>query len=173
MATVGTTWQALHSTAFERAPATCERWTPTPAFALAVKPYVSGAPEPVGAAATFASWPAAAGGAAPTWQVVQVSPCVSIAPLMCLPLATAMAPVASTVPPWHFVQVVTADALWWLAVPGCALWQLPHVDCVPFTVVHTGVAALPRVVAVRFQAGAALPSFEVPPKVSVAKVPSM
>jgi hypothetical protein len=58
-----------------------------------------------------------------------------------------MAPAALTVVPWHRLQLVTAAALWWLAVPGGALWQLAQVAWVPLTVVHTGAEAVPLVVA--------------------------
>jgi hypothetical protein len=50
--------------------------------------------------------------------------------------------VASTVPPWHFTQVVSAAALWWLAVPGGDLWQLPQSAAAPF---QDQDATLPRV----------------------------
>ena len=67
---------------------------------------------PVGAAATFASWVPEATSVELPWQVLQVRLAVSIAPFTCLPPETRMAPVASTVPEWHRLQVVTAAALW-------------------------------------------------------------
>ena len=60
------------------------------------------------------------------WQVVQVSVEVSMAPFTCRPPATLTTPAALTVPPWQLAQVVSAAALWWLAVPGGDLWQLPQ-----------------------------------------------
>src|SRR5512137_586631 len=96
---VGTVWQALQSTGFDRAPSTWLAWTPTPfAVATAVLPYVSGAPVPVGAAATFASRPPVAAFALPPWQEVQVSVEVSTAPFTCTPPATNHPPLAFDVP---------------------------------------------------------------------------
>ena len=79
---------------------------------------MSGAPVPVGAAATFASCRPLATSVALPWQVVQLSVEVLMAPFTCRPPATSTAPAASTVPEWHLAQLVSAAALWWLAVPG-------------------------------------------------------
>ena len=80
----GTVWQALHCTGRDRLPRTCEAWTPTPlAVAIAVLPKVSGAPAPVGAAATLGSCRPLATSVALPWQVVQVSVEVSMAPFTC------------------------------------------------------------------------------------------
>ncbi len=98
---------------------------------------------PVGAAATFGSWRPEATSVALPWQVEQVSVEVSMAPFTCRPPATLTTPVALTVPPWHFEQVVSAAALWWLAVPGGDLWQLPQSAAAPFQVQE---ATEPRVV---------------------------
>ena len=48
-----------------------------------------------------------------------------------------------TVPPWQVAQVESVAALWWLAVPGGDLWQLPQSAAAPFQV---QVATRPRVV---------------------------
>ena len=104
---------------------------------------MSGAPAPVGAATTFESCRPEATSVALPWHVVQVSVEVLTVPLTCRPPATRIAPPASTVPPWHLLQVVTAAALWWLAVPGGDLWQLPQSAAAPFQVQE---ATLPRVV---------------------------
>ena len=77
------------------------------------------------------------------WQVVQVRFAVSMAPFTCRPPATLTTPVALTVPPWHSEQVVSAAALWWLAVPGGDMWQLPQSAAAPFQVQE---ATEPRVV---------------------------
>ena len=98
---------------------------------------------PVGAAATFGSWRPVAASVALPWQVAQVSVEVSMAPFTCRPPATFTTPAALTVPPWHFEQVVRAAALWWLAVPGGDLWQLPQSAAAPFQVQE---ATEPRVV---------------------------
>jgi hypothetical protein len=79
----------------------------------------------------------------PPWQVVQVRPCVSTVPLMCLAPETSTAPVASTVPPWHFEQVVSAAALWWLAVVGGERWQSPQAATGPS---HAQLARAPLLV---------------------------
>ena len=68
---------------------------------------------------------------------------VLMAPFTCRPPATSTAPAASTVPPWQLTQVVSAAALWWLAVPGGDLWQLPQLAAAPFQVQE---ATQPRVV---------------------------
>ena len=98
---------------------------------------------PVGAAATFTSCRPLAARVALPWQEVQVSVEVSTAPFTCRPPATLTTPVALTVPPWHCEQVVRAEALWWLAVPGGDLWQLPQSAAAPFQIHET---TLPRVV---------------------------
>ena len=46
-------------------------------------------------------------------------------------------------PAWQETQVVSAAALWWLAVPGGDLWQLPQSAAAPFQVQE---ATEPRVV---------------------------
>ncbi len=98
---------------------------------------------PVGAAATFTSWSPARTSVPLPWQVVQARVEVSMAPFTWRPPATLTTPDALTVPPWHFEQVVNAAALWWLAVPGGDLWQLPQLAAAPFQV---QLATLPRVV---------------------------
>ena len=98
---------------------------------------------PVGAAATLASWVPDGVRVLLPWQVVQVSVDVLMAPFTCRPPATSTAPAASTVPPWQETQVVSAAALWWLAVVGGDLWQLPQSAAAPFQVQE---ATLPRVV---------------------------
>ncbi len=50
---------------------------------------------------------------------------------------------ASTVLEWQLLQVVRAAALWWLAVVGGDLWQLPQSAVAPF---HDQVATVPFVV---------------------------
>ena len=76
------------------------------------------------------------------WQVLQVRLAVSTAPFRCLPPAIFTRPVASTVSPWHRLQVVRTAALWWLAVPGGALWQLPQSAAAPS---HDQMSTLPLV----------------------------
>jgi hypothetical protein len=66
------------------------------------------------------------------WQEVQVSVEVSMAPLMCRLPDTRIAPEPFTVVPWQFAQVVSAAALWWLAVVGGDRWQLVQVATAPF-----------------------------------------
>ena len=106
---------------------------------------MSGAPAPVGAAATLASRLATAELNEPLpWQVVQVRVETSTDPFTCLPPATRTLPEASTVPEWQRTQVVTAAALWWFAVAGGALWHEPQSAAAPF---QDQVATLPRVVA--------------------------
>src|SRR5512137_429358 len=125
-------WQALQSTGRERVPSTCEACTPTPfAVATAVLPKVSGAPTPVGAAATLASWLPLATSVLLPWQLVQVSVEVSMAPFTCRPPATSTAPAALTVPAWQEVQVVGAAALWSRGVAEVALGQLPESAAAP------------------------------------------
>ena len=97
----------------------------------------------MGAAATFASWCREATSVLLPWQLVQVSVEVSMAPFTCRPPATSTAPAAFTVPAWQELQVVSAEALWWLAVPGGDLWQLPQFAAAPFQV---QLATEPRVV---------------------------
>ena len=104
---------------------------------------MSGAPAPVGAAATLGSCVPEATSVALPWQVLQASVDVSMAPFTCSPPATLTTPAALTVPPWHLLQVVSAAALWWLAVSGGDLWQLPQSAAAPFQVQE---ATLPRVV---------------------------
>ena len=104
---------------------------------------MSGAPAPVGAAATFGSCAPDATSVRLPWQVAQVSVEVLMAPFTCRPPATRTAPAASTVPAWQETQVVRAAALWWLAVPGGDLWQLPQSAAAPFQVQE---ATEPRVV---------------------------
>jgi hypothetical protein len=52
-------------------------------------------------------------------------------------------PVPLTVPEWHFAQVASVAAAWWLAVSGGDLWQLPQSAGAPF---QDQDATLPRVV---------------------------
>src|SRR5512137_3095772 len=54
-----------------------------------------------------------------------------MAPFTCRPPATLTTPAALTVPEWHLLHVVGAEALWWLAVPGGDLWQLPQSAAAP------------------------------------------
>src|SRR5512143_923270 len=97
----------------------------------------------MGAAARPASCVPAGALAGLQWQGAQVRLAVSTAPFTCRPPATSTAPPASTVPEWHLLQVVRTAALWWLAVPGGDLWQLPQSAAAPF---QAQLATLPRVV---------------------------
>ena len=97
----------------------------------------------MGAAATFGSCVPEATSVALPWQVVQERFAVSMAPFTCRPPATLTTPAALTVPEWHLLHVVSAEALWWLAVPGGDLWQLPQSAAAPSQV---QLATEPRVV---------------------------
>ncbi len=104
---------------------------------------MSGEPAPLGAAPTFGSCVPVAT-SVPPWQVTQVSVEVSTAPFTCRPPATLTTPAALTVPPWQLAQVVSAAALWWLAVVGGDLWQLPQSAAT--RLFQDQEATLPRVV---------------------------
>ncbi len=104
---------------------------------------MSGEPTPLGAAPTFGSW-APVATSAPPWQVVQVRVEVLTAPFTCRPPATLTTPAALTVPPWQLAQVVIAAALWWFAVVGGDLWQLPQSAAT--ALFQDQEATLPRVV---------------------------